>query len=145
MNGRKSKRREQDPAAATSIAQVGNLLISLSKCIIVHSRSLWRNVYLRRQKQWISQRFIQVLIQYVFLPIRVSVNRFNSATGQWKKVTTKDTLPDSRYGHSMVAFENELYMFGGYDHHGFACDDLHVYNFKTAKWTKVVKIDSNSI
>lgn len=110
---------------------------------VMGTTTTYLNSHLVRDRLFYSPSYFD-LFNKVFsicspLPfISYSSSFYSIATAQWKKVATKDTpLPDSRYGHSIVAFENELYMFGGYDHHGFACDDLHVFNFKTAKWTKV--------
>eukprot|EP01087_Luapelamoeba_hula_P021474 TRINITY_DN7518_c0_g2_i1.p1 TRINITY_DN7518_c0_g2~~TRINITY_DN7518_c0_g2_i1.p1 ORF type:complete len:768 (-),score=107.22 TRINITY_DN7518_c0_g2_i1:250-2553(-) len=33
-----------------------------------------------------------------------------------------------------------MYIYGGYDHHGFVCDDLHAYQFKQNKWHRVTGI-----
>jgi hypothetical protein len=38
-----------------------------------------------------------------------------------------------------------MYIFGGYDQHGFICDSIDQYNFETNTWTKVnYSIDESS-
>jgi N-acetylneuraminic acid mutarotase len=36
-----------------------------------------------------------------------------------------------------VVYQNSMYIFGGYDQHGFICDAIYQYNFEANIWTKV--------
>lgn len=39
--------------------------------------------------------------------------------------------PSPRYGHTAVVFGTCMYIFGGFDKDGFACNELFEYNFGT--------------
>eukprot|EP01090_Pellita_catalonica_P022268 TRINITY_DN8591_c0_g1_i1.p1 TRINITY_DN8591_c0_g1~~TRINITY_DN8591_c0_g1_i1.p1 ORF type:complete len:794 (-),score=120.77 TRINITY_DN8591_c0_g1_i1:26-2407(-) len=59
--------------------------------------------------------------------------QYNFGKGEWEHIKSKNN-PVARYGHSAVIFEGEMYVFGGYDHHGFACDDVYKFSFKACRW-----------
>ncbi|KAL6063740.1 STE/STE11 protein kinase, variant 1 [Balamuthia mandrillaris] len=65
--------------------------------------------------------------------------RFDFEKLEWKRIRLKQKTPDplARYGHSAVNFDGDLYIFGGYDHHGFTCDDIYRMDFKEKKWERV--------
>jgi Protein kinase domain/PB1 domain/Galactose oxidase, central domain len=37
--------------------------------------------------------------------------------------------PSGRYGHSAVLYRDAMIVFGGYDQHGFCCEDVHCFRF----------------
>jgi len=59
------------------------------------------------------------------------LQRFHLETQRWTLIHQEggDPPPSPRYGHSAVVFGDSMYIFGGYDKDGFACNDLHEYNF----------------
>lgn len=45
----------------------------------------------------------------------------------------------ARFGQSAVLWQGSLYVFGGYDQHGFCCDGLHAFQFARNAWFKELK------
>jgi hypothetical protein len=45
----------------------------------------------------------------------------------------------ARFGQSAVLWQGALYVFGGYDQHGFCCDGLHAFQFARNAWFKELK------
>lgn len=45
----------------------------------------------------------------------------------------------ARFGQSAVLFSGALYVFGGYDQHGFCCDGLHAFQFARNAWFRELK------
>ncbi|MDP2439397.1 MAG: kelch repeat-containing protein, partial [archaeon] len=40
--------------------------------------------------------------------------------------------PIARFGHSAVCYGEQMIVFGGYDQHGFCCEDITTWNFSAA-------------
>ncbi len=49
----------------------------------------------------------------------------------------------ARFGQSAVLWSGALYVFGGYDQHGFSCDTLHAFQFARNTWVKETKINGS--
>ncbi len=45
--------------------------------------------------------------------------------------------PSKRYGHSMVYYQQQLIVFGGYDSNGFYCSDMFSFDLSTKQWQPV--------
>lgn len=63
--------------------------------------------------------------------------RFSIVKRKWHVVTYKDKAPLARYGHALLYWNGSLYMVGGYDQHGFCCDDLYQFTPETHSWRKI--------
>ena len=63
--------------------------------------------------------------------------RFSFSKKKWHMVTYKEKPPLARYGHTMIFCNGVLYMLGGYDQHGFCCDDLFQFSTQTHSWKKI--------
>ena len=60
---------------------------------------------------------------------------YHSQTGEWTEIQPLNTPPSPRYGHTMVFYENALYVFGGYCHSNekfHYSNELCVFNLR--KW-----------
>lgn len=75
-----------------------------------------------------------------FTPIDVYV--FNTHTLQWKKIPTPDPsgpdfehVPFMRYGHTVVAFQGRIYLFGGRNDLA-PCNDLFCFDVSTWRWSR---------
>ncbi|XP_063790063.1 ras guanine nucleotide exchange factor F-like isoform X2 [Pseudophryne corroboree] len=62
--------------------------------------------------------------------------RYNIAVGQWEQLPSSRQAPDKLEGHSMVAHEGVLYVFGGMVDFGANRQDtpLWMYGIETRKW-----------
>lgn len=64
--------------------------------------------------------------------------KYNIARKRWTLLKYKSTRqPLARYGHSGVVYQDSLYIFGGYDQHGFCCDRLWRLNLETLRWHEI--------
>jgi serine/threonine protein kinase len=63
--------------------------------------------------------------------------RFHITKRKWYYVTYKDKAPLARYGHALLQCNGALYIVGGYDQHGFCCDDLYQFSPDTHSWRKI--------
>lgn len=63
--------------------------------------------------------------------------RYSIVKRKWHTVAYKDKAPLARYGHALLSWNGALYMVGGYDQHGFCCDDLYQFTPETHTWRKI--------
>lgn len=69
-----------------------------------------------------------------------SLYRFNFASSLWTRISIEHVLQDSpnppirRYGHSMVAYDRHLYVFGGAADN-ILPNELHCFDLDDQKWT----------
>ncbi|CAH1786003.1 unnamed protein product [Owenia fusiformis] len=74
--------------------------------------------------------------------------QFDFKDKQWTKISTEHILrgapppPEKRYGHTMVAFDRHLYVFGGATGQTLP-NDLHCYDLDSQTWT-VIKPSADS-
>jgi serine/threonine protein kinase len=72
--------------------------------------------------------------------------KYNFAKKRWTVIppSLQTKPPLARFGHKGVVYQNCMYIFGGYDQHGFICDAIYQYNFENNTWTKVkYSVDSS--
>jgi N-acetylneuraminic acid mutarotase len=62
--------------------------------------------------------------------------KFSLSTKQWEKIETQNT-PSQRRGHSMLIFQNYIFMFGGIQDITKEKNDVYVYEFATKNWRKI--------
>jgi len=66
--------------------------------------------------------------------------QFQFKTRQWTRITTEHILrgspppPTWRYGHTMVAFDRQLYVFGGAADNNLS-NDVHCFDLDTQAWS----------
>ena len=71
-----------------------------------------------------------------------SLFQFNFKTHVWTRISNEHILrgapspPNRRYGHTMVAFDRQLYVFGGAADN-ILSNDLHCYDLDTQTWSLV--------
>jgi N-acetylneuraminic acid mutarotase len=54
---------------------------------------------------------------------------------QWSPIAAKPkNTPPSSYGHSAIAYQDIMYVFGGYDNNGFCSNELYRFDFNTKQW-----------
>lgn len=68
--------------------------------------------------------------------IHQDLNVFNCSSLKWSTVTTLGVAPCPRYGHCSVVHNDIMYVFGGYDQNGFACNDLYEFDLASLTWSK---------
>ncbi|XP_065220593.1 leucine-zipper-like transcriptional regulator 1 isoform X1 [Planococcus citri] len=77
-----------------------------------------------------------------------SLFQFHFSTRFWTRISTDHILravppsPTRRYGHTMVAYDRHLYVFGGAADHTLP-NDLHCYDLDTNTWS-IVQVTQNS-
>ncbi len=72
--------------------------------------------------------------------------RYQFSKRRWQLVTPHNKGPLARFGHRAVVHDTCLFVFGGYDQHGFTCDTLHKYNFDANHWERVkYRLDSSHV
>ncbi|XP_039262630.2 attractin-like protein 1 [Styela clava] len=77
-------------------------------------------------------------IQFGNLPDNADFYTYNLTSKEWSIVSTVSTSPSQRYGHSMIAFQNKLLIFGGRDvWTDQVKDELWEFNITTKRWTNV--------
>ncbi|XP_059488640.1 kelch domain-containing protein 3 [Neocloeon triangulifer] len=70
----------------------------------------------------------------------IDVHALNTSTYRWMPVAVQDTehiTPFQRYGHTVVAFEGKVYLWGGRNDL-MACNTLYCFNPATRSWTAPV-------
>ena len=58
----------------------------------------------------------------------------------WRMVipaASSESQPDARYGHTALTCDDCMYIFGGYDQHGFCCDAIYRFSFVDSTWKHV--------
>eukprot|EP01133_Synstelium_polycarpum_P021128 gene21128-25382_t len=63
--------------------------------------------------------------------------KLDMATSTWYKVKSTNAPPAPRHSHTMVAYNGQLYLFGGIGKDSAVYNDLHIYNPTTNEWTDV--------
>jgi hypothetical protein len=54
----------------------------------------------------------------------------------------KDVVrPSGRMGHSGVSYGGGMWVFGGFDSMGFACNDIWKFDMQSNKWTKITPVE----
>ncbi|GBM95091.1 Kelch domain-containing protein 3 [Araneus ventricosus] len=73
------------------------------------------------------------------MPIFIDVHCFDTNTLKWTKIHYEETMdcPQGCYGHSVVAYQHLIYLWGGQNVHG-ASNTLYCFNTKTLSWTRPV-------
>lgn len=61
---------------------------------------------------------------------------FDCSLLKWKMIASLGQVPSPRYGHCSVVHNDILYVFGGHDKNGFACNDLYEFHFSQLSWEK---------
>ncbi|CAD5117904.1 DgyrCDS6649 [Dimorphilus gyrociliatus] len=73
-------------------------------------------------------------------PVPMDVHVFNTLTYKWKKLPAptdpedKKSTPYRRYGHTAIAKDFYIYIWGGRDDSHGACNKLFRYNTRNHKW-----------
>ncbi len=63
--------------------------------------------------------------------------RLNIDTGRWSgALAALGAVPSPRYGHTAVIYGDSMFVYGGYDQMGFACNDLYELSLATLTWHK---------
>jgi ubiquitin C-terminal hydrolase len=62
---------------------------------------------------------------------------FSPTTRQWKLTRVRGRVPQARYGHSLVACNGYLWLFGGISAAHHALNDLWFFDVSTLTWTMV--------
>ena len=66
------------------------------------------------------------------------VFRYHITDNFWKFVKPSHSLTQgklfARFGQTAVLWQGCMYIFGGYDQHGFCCDGLHAFDFERNSW-----------
>ena len=63
--------------------------------------------------------------------------RFQIPKKKWYHVAYVDKSPLARYGHVLLYANGSMYIVGGYDQHGFCCDDLYQFSPSSHSWRKI--------
>ncbi|XP_054706204.1 kelch domain-containing protein 3-like [Uloborus diversus] len=67
--------------------------------------------------------------------------RFNTESMLWEAPDVSGDIPCGRRSHSAVVYQDELYIFGGYNAgNNKHLNDLYKFNPETGEWTKLVAI-----
>lgn len=63
---------------------------------------------------------------------------FNIDTYNWSTLEVTDYQPNGRNGHTATLIGDKIYIIGGWLGSGpYAADDLHEFDIKKVKWTKL--------
>lgn len=62
--------------------------------------------------------------------------KFDLTTKKWIKIESKDT-PEPRRGHSMIKFDNFIFMFGGIQDITKEKNDVYIYQPVKSCWAKI--------
>uniref|UniRef100_A0AAV1T705 BTB domain-containing protein n=1 Tax=Peronospora matthiolae TaxID=2874970 RepID=A0AAV1T705_9STRA len=65
------------------------------------------------------------------------MHSFNLETNSWSLICATGEVPFPREGASMVVYEQNCLLFGGYDHDLGYFDDVCVFNFETRVWSSL--------
>ena len=71
-----------------------------------------------------------------------SLFQYHFASNTWTRISTEHILrgtplpPNRRYGHTMVAFDRQLYVFGGWADNVLS-NDLHSFDLDSQTWSRV--------
>lgn len=71
------------------------------------------------------------------------VYRYHIDRRLWERVDCKDG-PSRRYGHSVVEWSDDIYVYGGFDDFGLRCNDVWRYNWRTNEWTPLLHLQSEA-
>jgi N-acetylneuraminic acid mutarotase len=64
------------------------------------------------------------------------LHAYDLEKNRWQLITpTAGTLPSARHSHSAVVYQDNMFIFGGYD--GSYRSDFHAFNFFTKSWRQV--------
>jgi N-acetylneuraminic acid mutarotase len=59
------------------------------------------------------------------------------ASAQWTLVNDTESAPSSRSGHSLLPYNNTLVLFGGCNSGSLCYNDVQVYSFQDAAWSRI--------
>lgn len=62
---------------------------------------------------------------------------FSFENRQWEEVHQKGELPGPRHSHSMIAYKDKMYLFGGMNNFMNNTNLLHTFDFKTSTWSQI--------
>jgi hypothetical protein len=69
---------------------------------------------------------------------------YNTMKNVWKKIESKTEPPSRRYGHTVVEWSGDIYIYGGFDDFGLRCNDLWKYKCELNTWTPVIHLHSTA-
>lgn len=78
---------------------------------------------------------------------------FDFATKSWQELdghhSKTANKPIARFGHTAVCYEDQMIVFGGYDQHGFCCEDVPLWDFNAASpdlaWKRIQTDNQSSL
>jgi N-acetylneuraminic acid mutarotase len=64
------------------------------------------------------------------------VHEFNIQTEKWSRIITNsnENQPTPRYGHTAVLWQDNMYVYGGYDNEGFCDNNMYTLDLVTNHW-----------
>ncbi len=72
------------------------------------------------------------------------VHRFDPAARRWDKIDSENSAPSRRYGHTVVEWGGDIYVFGGFDDFGLRCNDLWRFDCERREWSAVQHLQSEA-
>ena len=71
------------------------------------------------------------------------VHMYDPVANSWTRLNTTNengtdsNAPSNRYAQTAAMINNEMFVFGGYDHNGYCCNDLFALNLDTLQWRSI--------
>jgi hypothetical protein len=75
------------------------------------------------------------------------LHSYDTLNNAWSDIVTTGNRyrPSPRYGHTAVVYEQKMFVFGGYDHEGFCCNDLYTLDIKSSQWLPIQPLRTKKI
>ncbi|XP_067125746.1 attractin-like protein 1 [Centruroides vittatus] len=103
---------------------------------VMQGRALHQSVVVK-DSMWIigGENFNHDIFQDIIM--------FNFTTNTWEIVEVTSNKPANRYGHSVIAFEDCLYMYGGMLYNGTVKNELWKFDIQNKFWSFLEKSKTN--
>jgi hypothetical protein len=72
------------------------------------------------------------------------VHRYDTVACKWTKIESGNDPPSRRYGHSVVEWNGDVFVFGGFDDFGLRCNDLWKFEVARSEWTPMLHLQSEA-
>ena len=71
---------------------------------------------------------------------------FDTLKNAWTKAefASDSPVPSRRFGHAVVEYNGDVYIYGGFDDFGLTCNDVWRYDVEARRWTPILHLQSEA-
>ncbi|XP_022110454.1 attractin-like protein 1 isoform X2 [Acanthaster planci] len=121
-----------------------------SDCSVLSDEGYWQfednKAYGRASPAVVQQdNLVWIVGGYEFDKKNISIVSLNLDDRSSQEITQQGNIPETRYGHTAVLYEDAIYMYGGSLHGRKVVDEFHIFDVTTSTWMPNVTYDGEPL